>query len=250
MQDQPADDDGRSRGGRTPSDADGPAGPAGPGGPVHAPAGVAAERAAGRRITPAGIVVGVVIGLALGIPLGAAVPSPWGAAGDGRAAAGTDRSGPRDAALVTLLEDVDRAERVMLAYDDAASRAFLGFEADPVTTLAAVAEAASEAVGALGSLRDRFVAPSGEATVEAVRAAYLPHLDSWAAYLGAVATDPGVVLDEGRRQPLVLVINATAAVFADALEDLIATAPAPEVAALAARILDQGFRRDEGTPDL
>jgi hypothetical protein len=86
--------------------------------------------------------------------------------------------------------------------------------------------------------------------VDAVREAYLPHLDSWVDYMAAVAERPELLFDGNDQQPFILLINATATTFREATEAMLATGPGEDVVELAERILDRGFRGFEGEADL
>lgn len=161
---------------------------------------------------------------------------------DADADAGAD-AGPGDpavdAALLAVLDDVDAGELAMLGFDDAAGAAF----ADATTeeeAVEGVGAAAGDAVAALGVVRDRIATPVPVPAAETVRAAYLPHLDAWIAYLAAVADDPTVLAGDDA-EPFILRINATAGVFAAALEEVVAAGVGPDVAAAATAILERGF---------
>ncbi len=148
-----------------------------------------------------------------------------------------------DAALLAVLDDVDAGELAMLGFDDAAGAAF----ADAATeeeAVRGVGAAAGDAVAALGTVRDRIASPRPVPAAETVRAAYLPHLDAWIAYLAAVADDPAVLAGDDA-EPFILRINATAGVFAAALEEVVAAGVGPDVAAAATAILERGFPAQE-----
>jgi hypothetical protein len=147
----------------------------------------------------------------------------------------------RDAALLELFEDIERSEGAMLGYYDQL-REQLGPTSEPDEVLAVIATAAADAVGSLQELRARIVPLTGDAVVDDVRAAYLPHLDSWVDYLEAVALDPGLEIDRDRATPFTLVINATAREFRTATERMLETGPSEAVRQLADAILDEGFR--------
>ena len=156
-----------------------------------------------------------------------------------------DRSDPVldvDAELLVLLGDIDASELTMIEFDDASVEAF-GTES-PEDALALVRAAAETAVTGLASARLRLEAPLALPAADEVRTAYLPHLDSWLAYLEAIAEDPRVVLGPGQ-EPLILRINATAGVFVAALEGAVAAGVGPEVEEAARAILDRGFPDQE-----
>ena len=153
----------------------------------------------------------------------------------------------REAALVGLLEEVVRTEGVMLAFNDDVGERLAGVQ-EEVAALAAIAEAAGEGAEGLRALRPLIVARSGGARVEAVRVAYLPHLDSWIEYLDALAAAPELLFARDEQQPYLLLINATAEAFRAALEELLAAGPSARAAELAERILDDGFRSEGPAP--
>lgn len=148
-----------------------------------------------------------------------------------------------DAALLALLSDVDAGELAMLGFDEAAGEAFAAAGSEE-EALRGVGAAAAAAVADLEDVRARIDAPRSVAPAETVRAAYLPHLDAWIAYLAAVAADPTVLAGEDA-EPLILRINATAGVFAAALEEVVAAGVGPDVAGAAAEILERGFPAEE-----
>jgi hypothetical protein len=158
---------------------------------------------------------------------------------DQRSAAG-ERT--RDSALLALLIDIEQSEGAMLGYYDAL-RDELG---DPTVSreqaLDIIAAAAVEAASQLREVRALIVPVTGDAVVDDVRAAYLPHLDSWVDYLDAVAEMPELELERDRAAPFNLVINATARAFRVATEEMLATGPSEEVRQFAEDILDEGFR--------
>jgi hypothetical protein len=147
----------------------------------------------------------------------------------------------RDAGLVRLLELIIRTEGEMLAFNDAVGDRLRDAQ-DEETALRAIASAAVIASDELIGLRPLVVEQTGHPAIDDVRTAYLPHLDSWIDYLSALAERPGLLFSRDEQQPFLLSINATAADFSDALEELLASEPAAEVAELAERILDDGFR--------
>jgi hypothetical protein len=147
----------------------------------------------------------------------------------------------RDAALLALLEDVEASEATMLGFYDRLREEF-----DPTMgrdeVLAVIGAAAADAVDSLREVRVRIVPLAGDAVVDDVRAAYLPHLDSWVDYLEAVVAEPELELDRERAAPYTLVINATARAFRTATEEMLDTGPSEAVSRLAEDILDAGFR--------
>ena len=176
--------------------------------------------------------VGFVAGLAA--PLTLALPG-------GLASAPSAVGGGRDAGLVQLLETVIRTEGEMLAFNDAAAE-LLGDAQNRETAFAGIAAAAASASDELTELRPVVVEQRGHPAIDDVRTAYLPHLDAWIDYLSAIAEQPELLFADEEQQPFLLDINATAADFSDALEALLASDPVAEVAQLAERILDDGFR--------
>jgi hypothetical protein len=149
--------------------------------------------------------------------------------------------GTREAALLALLEDVDAAEQVMLGFNEEVDAVLLR-AGDPEAALVGIAAAAADAVELLAAPRSRIVAQDGDRVLDEVRIAYLPHLDAWVEHLALLADAPEVLLDQDRLRPSILLINATAVAFKEALEQLIAEEPGADVVALAEEILDQGFR--------
>lgn len=236
------------------SDAGGPDPDAGAGLPTEPPptpferglAGRAAAPAAGpdrpgrRRIRAVLVVLAAVavLGGGTAVLLGrsdGAAPAP---ATD--AAAGPAAPDPVvDAALLALLEDVDAAERAMLAFHDAATAALGGAPSDE-EALAGVAAAAATGAADLTALRPPLAGTLASAPADAVRVAYLPHLDAWIAYLEAVAAAPTTLFDASG-DPFSLRIDATAGVFVAALEDAVAAGVGPEVERAAGAIIERGF---------
>lgn len=155
----------------------------------------------------------------------------------------------RQAALLELFDGIDRSELAMGAFNDGVGTAL----AEATTRdggLAAAAAIARTGVDALSAVRAELVPSSGDGTVDAVRAAYLPHLDSWVDFMAAVAERPELLLDGNDQQPFLLLINATATTFREATEAMLATEPGEDVVELAEMILDRGFRGFEGEADL
>lgn len=153
--------------------------------------------------------------------------------------------------LEGLLIDVAASEEVMLRFNDVVE-ATLADAQDQAESevLRAIAIAAAEGVGGLDAIRPAIDARAGDDRLAAVRVAYLPHLDSWIDYLGALAQDPALLFTVDAQQPFLLRINATAETFGDALEALIATGPSRSVAERAERILDEGFRSEGPEPSV
>ena len=149
--------------------------------------------------------------------------------------------GERDVGLIELLETVIRTEGEMLTFNDAVAE-LLGDVQDDETAFAGIAAAAAFASDELTELRPVVVEQRGHPAVDDIRTAYLPHLDAWIDYLSALAERPRMLFADEEQQPFLLDINATAADFSDALEALLASDPVAEVAQLAERILDDGFR--------
>ncbi len=148
----------------------------------------------------------------------------------------------RDVALLALFEDIERSEGAMLGYYDRLRDELTDPTSERDDELAVIGAVAADAVLALREVRARIVALTGDAVVDDVRAAYLPHLDSWVDYLEAVVDAPDLELDRERATPFTLVINATARAFRVATEDMLDTGPSDAVRELAEAILDEGFR--------
>jgi hypothetical protein len=147
----------------------------------------------------------------------------------------------RDRALVELLEGIVASEGIMLAFNDDVGERLEG-ATDEESAFAAISSAAADGAAGLRAARPELVEQTGDPAVDDVRAAYIPHLDSWIDYLAALVERPELLFLRDDQQPYLLLINSTAEAFAEALETLIASGPAPEVIALAEQILDDGFR--------
>lgn len=204
--------------------------------PAAVVASVAVPGPARRGRTALLVLLGVLIGFIAGLIAADHVTLPGGV---GRDPSAVEAEG--DAGLVTLLELITRTEGEMLAFNEAVGDRISEADTEEVA-LAAIASAAAGAAERLVGLRPDLVEQDGLASIVAVRTAYLPHLDSWIGYLSALAERPEMLFTQDEQQPYLLAINATAADFSDALEDLLATDPAPGVVELAERILDDGFR--------
>lgn len=198
--------------------------------------GPASGRRSGRARIAVLMLVAAAVGFVAGIALAGSVSLPGGLGRDPSAVASE-----RDAGLVALLEVITRTEGEMLAFNESVGER-IGDAEDQEAAFAAIADAAAEASDGLTVLRPTVVEQDGHAAIDEVRTAYLPHLDSWIDYLAAIAQRPELLFAEDEQQPYLLLINATAGQFADALQALLATDPAPDVAELAERILDEGFR--------
>ena len=190
-----------------------------------------------RRGRGLAVAVAAVALLAIGAALVTGRWEPLGLASDPDAAAAPDPA--VDAALLAVLDMVDGAELAMLAFDDAAGDALADATSEE-EALAGIATAAAAGAAELEALRPGLAAPSDMAPAEAVRAAYLPHLDAWITYMAAIAAAPTTVFD-ATGEPLSLRINATAGVFAAALEEAVAAGVGPDVEEAARAILDRGF---------
>ncbi|MEY3019878.1 MAG: hypothetical protein RLZZ272_862, partial [Actinomycetota bacterium] len=166
-----------------------------------------------------------------------------------------DGLGPSDLALARVLIEIDRSERTMLAYDLELTEAFGGPGADEggqgggmgevpdlEAVLAAAAAAAARGEAALVDSAGRLAAGAGAPGAEAVREAYVPHLEAWRAHLARVAATPDVLLTEGGTESDTAEINVTADAFRRALEVVLEGTVDAEVAAFAEAILDRGFR--------
>jgi hypothetical protein len=198
------------------------------------------ERRQRRVPLPLTILLAAVIGFVVGIASADVVPLPelpW------RAAPAPAEQTVRDAALVELLEGIIASESIMLTFNDEVSERLEG-ATDEAVALAAIASAASEGAAGLRAARPGLLERTGDQVVDDVRSVYVPHLDSWIDYLAALAERPGLLFTRDEQQPFLLLINSTAEAFADELEALIASGPSVEVAELAERILDDGFRSE------
>jgi len=204
----------------------------------HGPSAEPEPRRRRRLPLPLTIVLAVAVGFVAGLASADVVElpeMPW-------------RSAPaepsvRDAALVELLEGIIASESIMLAFNDEVGERLDG-ATDEAVALAAVASAAADGATGLRAARPALLEQTGDQVVDDVRSAYIPHLDSWIDYLAALAERPGLLFTRDDQQPFLLLINSTAEAFADELEALLASGPSPEVAALAERILDDGFRSE------
>lgn len=214
-----------------------------PPGPPMASASVSASVSPGRPVRRARrvpIALLMLVAAGVGFVAGLTVPGTFTLPGGLVSVLPVDEV-ERDAGLVQLLELVIRTEGEMLAFNDAVADR-LGDAQDEETAFATVASAAASASNELIELRPVVVEQTGHPAIDDVRTAYLPHLDSWIDYLSALAERPALLFSGEEQQPFLLDINATAADFSDALEGLLASHPATEVAELAERILDDGFR--------
>ena len=162
-----------------------------------------------------------------------------------------------DLALASVLVDVDEAELAMLAYQDATLAAFAPFDtADPAgpdaqalgQALARIASAASEANVALDDVRERMALPVTDATAEAVRAAYLEHLDAWRDHLAAIAVSPERLIAPGAADVDTLAINISAERFREAVEEVLTGDLDATVTTFAEGILERGFSGSEREP--
>lgn len=178
--------------------------------------------------------VGLVAGFVLAEALGG-TDLPWR-----DAAAGVSE---RDARFVDLLEGIVASEGIMLTFNDDVAEE-LQEATDEAAALAAIADAAEVGAEGLRAARPALLEPVGDRMVDDVRDVYIPHLDSWIEYLAALAERPELLFLRDDQQPYLLRINSTAEAFADSLEALLATDPAPRVADLAEGILDDGFRSE------
>jgi hypothetical protein len=209
-------------------------------GPLATPAAPRRGRRRGRVLLLVALAIALV---AAGAVLLDGRSDPAADGGPTAAAADADADADADVALLELLETVDAAELAMLGFDEAAGAAFEEAASED-EVLVLLRAAAAKAVAALGSERDALDEPLDASPAEAVRVAYLPHLDAWVAYLEAVAEDPEVLFGSGQ-EAFILRINATAGVFSAALEEAVADGVGPEVEAAARAILDRGFPDQE-----
>jgi hypothetical protein len=156
--------------------------------------------------------------------------------------------GTRDAALLTLLTEVEAAEAQMFAFFTARGAA-MAAAGSREERLSAVATAAADSAAALRTARAVIEIPSRDTVADGLRTVYLTHLDAWIAYLAAIADDPEIQMSEQSGQVYLVAINATADDFRVATEEVVAAGPADEVVALAEEILDAGFRSSGGDAD-
>lgn len=150
-----------------------------------------------------------------------------------------------DLALARVLVEVDESELVMLRYDDELFALFSSPDAtaeDLGPLLADVSAAARRGEEALGEIALRLRDPLDDEAAEAVRAAYLPHLEAWRTSMANVAAQPSRLLVEGAGDADTLDINVTADAFRRALEAVLAGDVDRDVATFGEGILDRGFR--------
>ena len=145
-----------------------------------------------------------------------------------------------DAVYGRLLTDIDASELAMLGFQTGLSEAF-GGDDSPAEVLERIGEVAETQRDELLEVRGRLAPAVTDPGADRVRELYLDHLDSWAEYLGAVADDPRLLLDQTERDYSVT-INATADRFARGLEDALPEDIDGEVARFAEDVLDRGFR--------
>ena len=144
--------------------------------------------------------------------------------------------------IADLLLDIDASERVMLGFQlDVRELVSGGIDLDAPDELFAGLRAAGErGVVALELLRERMEDPQEDARAEAVREAYVVHLDSWVRYMAAVADDPQILLRDTSRYTVD--INRTADIFVRATEELLETADLDrELRRYAEAIVGRGF---------
>lgn len=203
------------------------------------------ERAAraGRRRRRRGLLVAVLGSLAVVAGTAALLSGRGsGSTAPGGVADGAGGVAPSaaDAELVAVLGGIDAAELLMLGFDEAATAAIASAD-DEAAAAAGIAAAAASAAADLLEARTDLEVAGPAAPAEAVRVAYLPHLDAWVAYLEALAADP---MDLGT-EALVLRINATAEEFSVALEAALAGTDDPTVQKAGRLILERGFPAED-----
>ena len=213
-----------------------------------------------RRVTLVVLVVGLllaalVVGLVRTIPTVGELAPPSGTASDPPSPSSPPSEGAveppdperfegTDAVFARLLLEVETSEQVMIGVQRDLEEVFA--DPDPATSLEMVREVAERAEDDLLDVRRRLEETLDDPGPEAVRGAYLQHLDAWRRYLGAVAEDPALIADETASAPYDVEINATADEFARTLErDLPASAP-KAIRDFAEAILDRGFRSSGG----
>jgi hypothetical protein len=201
------------------------------------------ERAAARLRFRRRLRVGALLLVALlGLALLLSERSPFGRE------AGMSAS-DRQEALMALLDGIERSELAMETFNDVLAEA-IAEASTSEEVRAAVTRIAREGGEQLREVRVELVPLAEDAAVDAVRDAYLPHLDAWADFMRAVEERPELLFDPAGQQPFLLLINATATTFREATEAMIAAGPGEEVAERADAILTRGFRGFEGEADL
>ena len=146
----------------------------------------------------------------------------------------------RDLVYGRLLTDIDASERAMIDFQEGLADTFSDPDS-PESALEGASEVAADSQAALLAVRARLVDAVDDPGAERVRALYVEHLDSWEAFMAAVAEDPLMVFQQSEAG-FTVVINATADAFARALEEELPDDADAEVARFAEGILDRGFR--------
>jgi hypothetical protein len=144
-----------------------------------------------------------------------------------------------------LLIDIDASERTMISWQDELGEIFGGSpgeDEDADELVDQVAALAEERRLQLLRVREHLERPRDHEGAELVREHYVVHLDSWAAYLGAIVESPVLAADAEASTSFRLEINTTASRFATTLEDELPGDIDAEVADFAEAILDRGFR--------
>lgn len=199
------------------------------------------------------LVVGLVAALlvAAGAATLLAVGSEGSASGGSseRAEAPVEEAGPRDAAVLELLERVDASEQAMLEAQDELSASLAGLgQQEGAEVAAAVSDAAEGGRAALADTREPLAAHVDgldHPRARDVGEVYLEHHDAWADYFARIAEEPGLVVDEDRHAQLLVPINATAEEFATDLRALLDEGDVSrEVVERGEEILQRGFSAD------
>ena len=146
----------------------------------------------------------------------------------------------RDLVYGRLLTDIDASERAMIDFQEGLADTFSDPDS-PESALEGASEVAADSQAALLAVRERLLDAVDDPGAERVRALYVDHLDSWEAFMAAVAEDPLMVFQQSEAG-FTVVINATADAFARALEEELPDDADAEVARFAEGILDRGFR--------
>lgn len=147
-----------------------------------------------------------------------------------------------DAVFAELLGSVDEAELVMIGFQSEVADALATAGPDDLEDLnARLSDVAADRRVELIEVRDALDQATDDADAEAVRQAYLDHVDSWGEYMTAVESNPETLFGEGGDGGYTVVINATADAFVRALEEQLPDNIDDEVADLARHILQRGF---------
>lgn len=160
-----------------------------------------------------------------------------------------DRLDADERSIGELLLDIDAAERAMLHYQEQVGEALTGDLDidDPEELTGAVSEVARTGLRDLGTLRSRLQREQQDAAVDAVRLAYLGHLEAWVSYLEAVEDDPQILFRDLTRFDID--INRTGDDFVRAVDRLIETDLDADLGRYLEAIVARGFSGPE-TPQV